>query len=114
MNQKLIDILPEAMVLEGAFFSKEVRIGAKRLHIKASQRVYNHSAEFNWGYGGSGPAQLALAILLKYWDKENAETYHQDFKFAFIGGLPSTDFIKTVNLREIMRQIVGEREVKHG
>lgn len=29
-----------------------------------SQRIVNHSPDgFEWGYGGSGPAQLALAIL---------------------------------------------------
>ncbi len=30
-----------------------------------SQRLYNHSPDgFQWGYGGSAPAQLALALLL--------------------------------------------------
>jgi len=30
-----------------------------------SQLVYNHSPDgFNWGYGGSGPSQLALAVML--------------------------------------------------
>lgn len=30
-----------------------------------SQKLYNHSPDgFMWGYGGSGPAQLALALLL--------------------------------------------------
>jgi len=29
-----------------------------------SRQLWNHSAGFDWGYVGSGPAQLALAILL--------------------------------------------------
>lgn len=29
-----------------------------------SRAIRNHSQEFNWGYGGSGPSQLALALLL--------------------------------------------------
>jgi len=41
-------------------------IGERRLlDPKPSQMLYNHSPDgFEWGYAGSGPAQLALAILL--------------------------------------------------
>jgi hypothetical protein len=35
---------------------------------------------FAWGYGGSGPAQLALAILLKFVDERTALELHQSFK----------------------------------
>jgi hypothetical protein len=32
-----------------------------------SQAIYNHSPDgFEWGYSGSGPSQLALAILLDH------------------------------------------------
>lgn len=39
---------------------------------------------FNWGYGGSGPAQLALAILLDLAGKEFALAHYWDFKWAFV------------------------------
>lgn len=47
-----------------------------------SQKVWNHSPDgFQWGYGGSGPAQLALAILLDVTgDEELSVRLHQDFK----------------------------------
>ena len=49
--------------------------------------LFNHSPSgFNWGYGGSGPAQLALAILadaLK--DDKTAVRLHQSFKFRYVG-----------------------------
>lgn len=56
-----------------------------------------HGSEFNFGYGGSGPAELALAILTDYFDENlNAATVyakrskawdlHQDFKWAFLAG----------------------------
>lgn len=49
-----------------------------------------HSHGFAWGYSGSGPAQLALAILVDYLqDPEKAVRYHQKFKFMVIAGLPS-------------------------
>lgn len=59
-----------------------------------------------WSYSGSGPAQLALAILLEYWPVKAAVTYYQAFKLAFIAALPPADFEMTVALRKIMtRQI---------
>jgi hypothetical protein len=41
-----------------------VREGAKEYTLPLRLDLFNHSPDgFNWGYGGSGPAQLALAIL---------------------------------------------------
>ena len=41
-----------------------VRDGAKEYPLPLRLDLFNHSPDgFNWGYGGSGPAQLALAIL---------------------------------------------------
>lgn len=53
-----------------------------------SQRLWNHSPDgFNWGYGGSGPAQLALALLYDVTrDKEIALARHYDFKWACVAG----------------------------
>ena len=54
-----------------------------------SQGIYNHSPDgFNVGYSGSGPAQLALAILLKIMDKGLAVAQYQQFKRDLIAGLP--------------------------
>lgn len=51
-----------------------------------SQKIWNHSPDgFNWGYGGSGPAQLALALLLDATgDPGTALTQHQNFKRCFV------------------------------
>ena len=52
--------------------------------------LWNHSpAGFEWGYGGSGPAQLALAILADHLghDRE-AVRLHQSFKFQVVVTLP--------------------------
>ena len=49
----------------------------------------NHSPSgFEWGYGGSGPAQLALALLADALDDdEAAQDYYQQFKWAVVSGL---------------------------
>jgi hypothetical protein len=51
--------------------------------------VVNHSPTgFAWGYAGSGPAQLALAILADYFGCAHAaRALHQLFKFAAISGI---------------------------
>lgn len=50
----------------------------------------NHSPTgFEWGYGGSGPAQLALALLADHFAHgERALELYQDFKFAVVANLP--------------------------
>jgi len=51
--------------------------------------LWNHSPTgFEWGYGGSGPAQLALAILAHHLgDDEEAVRLHQRFKWLVTSGL---------------------------
>jgi hypothetical protein len=52
--------------------------------------LWNHSPSgFEWGYAGSGPAQLALALLADFFgDDETAIEWHHDFKSAVVAGLP--------------------------
>ncbi len=52
----------------------------------ASQKIRNHSPDgFNWGYGGSGPAQAALAICLYIFGHARlAEVLYQQFKRTFV------------------------------
>jgi hypothetical protein len=56
-----------------------------------SLRSVDHSPDgFAWGYHGSGPAQLALAILLQEgYIRDDHPLYYQDFKrevIAFLDG----------------------------
>lgn len=51
--------------------------------------LWNHSPDgFEWGYAGSGPAQLALAILAHEYGDDFAVAWHQRFKFAVIAAAP--------------------------
>jgi hypothetical protein len=57
-----------------------------------SLKIRNHSPDgFAWGYCGSGPAQLALGILLEVTDQATAELLYQDFKRSVVSMLPSED-----------------------
>ncbi len=60
----------------------------KRRLPKCLDKV-NHSPDgFAWGYGGSGPAQLAYAILFDVTsDEDKSQRHYQDFKFDVIARL---------------------------
>ena len=87
-------------MINGYIQSRRVMVHNEVLDPGPSQALYNHSPDgFAWGYGGSGPSQLALALLLYFTDKEFALSHYQDFKFDVIAKLPQTSFslsVKTV------------------
>lgn len=62
----------------------------------------NHSPTgFNWGYGGSGPAQLALAILAEELGDDFATLHYQDFKREKIAMIDEPQFeITSAEIRE--------------
>ena len=49
-------------------------------------RIYHSPDGFNWGYGGSGPADLARSILWDFIGAEPTPGLYQDFKFHFVSG----------------------------
>jgi Family of unknown function (DUF6166) len=83
----------------------------------------NHSPTgFEWGYGGSGPAQLALAILCAHLceqegllmrmkaDGEALDLY-QAFKWRVIAGLPAGEWtLTTADIDRALAEIRAERE----
>jgi len=80
-------------ILKGEYKTRRVWLNGEELKPSKSQKVHNHSPDgFNWGYGGSGPAQLALAIMLEYLPKKEALEIYQDFKWLVIAKLPQDDF----------------------
>jgi hypothetical protein len=82
--------------LKGDAESRRVWLNEKEILPTRSQTYNNHSPDgFNWGYGGSGPAQLALAVCLELWDVKRKRGYdyefnfdYQAFKFKYIAALP--------------------------
>lgn len=62
----------------------------RRVPLGKYLSIINHSpAGHEWGYGGSGPSQLAVAILANVTrDHHLALAAHQDFKRDIIARLP--------------------------
>lgn len=66
-----------------------VTVDKEILSPAPSLKLRNHSPDgFNWGYSGSGPSQLALAILLDFTGEPAVALFrYHDFKFNTIGRL---------------------------
>ena len=65
--------------------------------LKPRHDLRNHSPTgFNWGYGGSGPAQLALALLADALDDDDrALAVYQDYKWRVIARLDNAGWALT-------------------
>lgn len=100
-------------------FSREVVIvdadgNITQLHPARSQAVKNHSPDgFNWGYWGSGPGQLALAILLEVTNNEAvALAYYQDFEARFIATIDSQHTDGEIPEHEIIGWLAAQGVVR--
>lgn len=82
-----------------------VLINAKDFDPNPSQEVHNHSPDgFSWGYNGSGPSQLALAILLNETGSVNLTfDYYGLFKEMFISAVPTSETPFTIKSNEVRR-----------
>ena len=87
-----------------------VTVDGRRLNPRFD--LWNHSPTgFEWGYGGSGPAQLALAILADHCaNHERALNWYQRFKWAVIAELPHREWILTSEDIDRTLQLLLERE----
>jgi hypothetical protein len=80
--------------------------------LPARTDLRNHSPTgFEWGYGGSGPAQLALALLADaLGDDEKALRHYQDFKFKVVGRLPKERWeLSEEDIRQTVAQLAEGR-----
>ena len=70
-----------------------------------THHIYHSPDGFNWGYGGSGPADLARSILWDHLGKEPSRSLYMDFKDQFISGwkdeweITSEEILNWINKR---------------
>lgn len=72
-----------------------VTVNGRPLHPRLD--LWNHSPTgFECGYDGSGPAQMALALLAEHLgDDDRAVELHQEFKRAVVAKLPRSGWTLT-------------------
>lgn len=78
---------------------------ARHRPLDPCYHLRNHSPDgFEWGYGGSGAAQLALALLADATgDAELAQTHYQDFKWRVIAMLEKDEW--NLSSKEILEWV---------
>ncbi len=97
------------MKVKGEFATQRIWVEGKEISPEESLKFRNHSPTgFSWGYGGSGPAQLALALTIEAAKTMKAPVvqmtpYYQDVKWKFIAILPSGDFEQEIPVEEFLK-----------
>lgn len=99
-NVEILEIKLNVHKLRGVAHTRQIWLDGRELTPNRSLKYYSHSPDgFNWGYSGSGPAQLALAIFLKLKNKSDG---YQEFKSHVIAKLPQgKDFEVLFNLDDL-------------
>ena len=99
-------------VIQGQWQTREVDLAGGRLNPSESLAVARHSPDgCSWGDGGSGPAQLALAIFLRATDRKTAVAHYQAFKWKVIAELPQADF--TLRLARVRDWLASRDEPRY-
>lgn len=80
-------------------FHRKGESKGKILSPARSLAVHDHSPDgFNWGYGGSGASQLALAIMLEFFPHEIACAWYMQFKWDFVAIWEQADLEVQIDL----------------
>jgi hypothetical protein len=87
-----------------------VTVDGRRLNPRFD--LWNHSPTgFEWGYNGSGPAQLALAILADHCgNNEQALNFYHRFKWAVVARFPHRSWRLTSGQIDLLLQKLRESE----
>lgn len=85
------------------------------------QKIIRHTDGFQWGYGGSGPAYLAVNMLYDYLlrtHRKNARSVavdlHQSFKWDFIAkagkelSITGAEIEKWLASAQVLQQMTGD------
>lgn len=105
--------LPDNANVTGTAIERNIYVNGKKINPAVSQAFKNHSPDgFNWGYGGSGAAQTALAICMQFMSPEDALRVYQYFKFMVIANAENCpqgkDFSIDINVKAIMAAIIEQ------
>ena len=89
-------------MIRGKMDTRQVWVDDVELLPGPSQAVFNHSPDgFCWGYCGSGPSQLALALMLHFTeDEELARALYIPFKFKIVSCLNADFELDTDEIRQ--------------
>ncbi|MEP0546991.1 MAG: DUF6166 domain-containing protein [Rhodothermales bacterium] len=84
-----VPVLPEREALTGG--PEDIilwRTPEGEAHASVPHAVRHSPSGMEWGYGGSGPADLALSVLLALTDEPTANVLYHRFKHEVVTAIP--------------------------
>lgn len=106
------DTYYEVKAPEGGVTLKRDRKGAAVTNVAhaINLRAPYNPADFEWGYHGTGPRELAANILFQFGvSEEEAQKYATEFSYEVISNLPHAEaFISAARIREWISQRLPE------
>jgi len=74
------------------------------------KHIVEHSPTgFQWGYGGSGPADLALSILADCIGLDEARKHYQNFKWGFVANFGNEWQMTDEQIKDWLRSYLAVR-----
>lgn len=84
IERKTAPTVTEFPGVRGTFETDQMHT-ASGIKTNVPRQIYSHSpAGYNFGYGGSGPADWALNVCLLLVHADDAYQHHQNFKWQFV------------------------------
>ncbi len=85
-------MMPKRGWITGTWETGEIYIGYCLIDPADSRKIMDKSIRFDWGHIGTGPSQLALALLAIFSSAEYSMNHFYEFTTDVISGLPQVDF----------------------
>lgn len=99
-------IIPEQLTVSDVMVS----VAKSMTDVHPLRHIVRHSPTgMNWGYGGSGPADLALSIMADVFEGrvELADVFYQQFKWDFVAGWGEVWTITTEEIDHWLREKIA-------
>ena len=94
---------------EKHFDVKSIDVITKTGKVHPLRHVVLHSPDgMEWGYAGSGPADLALSILSHAFGPAWARKHYQDFKYWVVARLPALWWVIPRSVLDEFKRMVEE------
>jgi len=74
-------------------------------------KIRHSPTGYEWGYAGSGPADLALSILWDFLGEEPSRPLYMDFKDQFVAGWKDKWEITSAEIRRWIQLRIGAKNV---
>lgn len=86
-----------------------VTLNGEELSLEESlEHIQKSPTGFNWGYGGSGPSQLAFEMCRKLYGKKVASHAFQVFNWKYIAEIKTHEFDMEIDLRDFNKDLVEQ------